>query len=132
MAARRSCAVAAARVCAEPAGWDGGVGGAAGVKKGRAGNLGVRARGEGRGNLGRTLRLCGEDGADGVGPTGQRERGDAEAARVRWQVGRVGCAAGSGPVRGVGGRGRGEGVGGWARAVRNSTRAHELRAGARR
>ena len=40
----------------------------------------MRARGEGRGNLGRTLRLCGEDGADGVGPTGQRERGDAEAA----------------------------------------------------
>ena len=38
-------------------------GGAAGVKKGRAGNLGVRARGESRGNLGRALRLCGEDGA---------------------------------------------------------------------
>ena len=73
-------------------GW--GAGGAAGVKKGRAGNLGVRAHGEGRGNLGRTLRLCGEDGADGVGPTGQRERGDAEAARARWQVGRAGCAAG--------------------------------------
>ena len=74
----------------------------------------------------------GEGGADDVGPTGQRERGDAEAVRARWQVGRAGCAAGSGPVRGVGGRGRGEGVGGWARAVRDSTRAHELRAGARR
>ena len=42
----------------------------------------MRARGEGRRNLGRTLRLCGEDGADGVGPTGQRERGDAEAAKA--------------------------------------------------
>jgi hypothetical protein len=59
-----------------------GAGAAAGVKKGRAGDCGMRARGEGRGNLGRTLRLCGEDGADGVGPTGQRERGDAEAAKA--------------------------------------------------
>ena len=79
-AAGQSGVKAAARVGGGASAWDGEQGDAAGVKKGRAGNLGVRARGEGRGNLGRTLRLCGEDGADGVGPTGQRERGDVEAA----------------------------------------------------
>ena len=52
-------------------------GGAAGVKKGRAGNLGVRARGESRGNLG---RRCGSAGktelAAGPGPSaGRRARG---------------------------------------------------------
>ena len=66
-----------------------GAGAAAGVKKGRAGDCGMHARGEGRGKLGRTLRLCGEDGADGVGPTGQRER---VTRRLRWQAPTCGAA----------------------------------------
>jgi len=75
-------------------------GGAAGVKKGRAGNLGVRAHGESRGNLGRALRLCGEDGAGswartvsgfgqratlagGTGGSGRTTRGAGDAGLLR-------------------------------------------------
>ena len=77
-------------------------GGAAGVKKGRAGNLGVRARGESRGNLGRALRLCGEDGAGSWARTvsGLGQRATLAGGPVR---GDAGCAA---PTGGAGGAGR--------------------------
>jgi hypothetical protein len=100
-------------------------GGAAGVKKGRAGNLGVRARGESRGNLGRALRLCGEDGAGswartvsgfgqratlagGTGGSGRTTRGAGDAGLLRdvdrrgrpgrWVLGWI-RGKGSGPGR---------------------------------
>ena len=70
-------------------------GGAAGVKKGRAGNLGVRARGESRGNLGRALRLCGEDGAGSWARTvsGFGAAGDAGRRARAGRRGVTGCCA---------------------------------------
>ena len=100
-------------------------GGAAGVKKGRAENLGVRARGESRGSLGRALRLCGEDGAGswartvsgfgqratlagGTGGSGRTTRGAGDAGLLRdvdrrgrpgrWVLGWI-RGKGSGPGR---------------------------------